>query len=215
MVSTDISISQDAFKVRPSRYATLAMQLILLKGVCGTLFASAIIAAIARTFIRVRTAAKFAFDDALLLFACVCLIASTGLLYRLIPNAYLYERLDLGQNVTLPFPISDINKQTVLTVRILGAYTLLSWLVVFAVKFCFLFFFRALIDRLPRMIIYWRFVVAITIIFGGVALCETYIACPRIDASSSKSLRYIETTSILWISRNMFARFGLHANFDQ
>ena len=155
-----------------------------MQGVCGALFGLAIMAAIARTSIRFRTTPKYALDDALLLFACICLAAATGLLYKLIPKAYLYEELDFQERVSLPFPITDIAKETVLTLRILHAYTLTSWLVVFAAKFCFLSFFRALIDRVRGMIIYWRIVVLITIIFGGLSLCETFIACPHIEASS-------------------------------
>lgn len=163
-----------------------------MKGVCGTLFALAIIAAIARTSIRFRTTPQYALDDALLLVACICLAAATGLLYKLIPNAYLYEELDFQERVSLPFPMSDIVKEAVLTVRILHAYTLTSWLVVFAAKFCFLSFFRALIDRVRRMIIYWRIVVLITIISGGLCLCETFIACPHIEASSCGFLQMIQ-----------------------
>ena len=139
--------------------------------------------------IRFRKSPQFAFDDALLLFAGICLTAATALLYKLIPNAYLYEELNFGDQVSLPFPISDYAAQTVFTVRKLDAYTFLSWLVVFAVKFCFLSFFRALIDRVNRIIIYWRVVVFITVLFGGAALCQTFIACPRIEVSSSRFYR--------------------------
>ena len=156
------------------------------KGVSGGLFGLAIIAAIARTLIRFRSTPRFTLDDALLLFACTCLTAATGLLYKLIPNAYFFEALDFNDRVSLPFPISHFSQEIVLTVRILDAYTCISWLVVFAVKFCFLFFFRALIDRVKRMIIYWRAVVFITVIFGGISLCETFIACSHIDATSGE-----------------------------
>ena len=167
------------------------------KGTCGTLFGLSIIAAIARTLIRFRTTPKYALDDALLLFACICLTAATVLLYKLIPKAYLIEDLDFNERVSLPFPITDFAKETVLTVRILHAYTLTSWLVVFAAKFCFLSFFRALIDRVRHLIIYWRFVVLITIICGGLSLCDTFIACPYIEASAGESFH---TTSLILLT---------------
>ncbi|KAL8699566.1 MAG: hypothetical protein Q9201_005933 [Fulgogasparrea decipioides] len=154
------------------------------KGVGGALFGLAILAAFARTSIRFRSIPRPALDDALLLFACICLTAATGLFYKLVPKAYLYEELNFNATVALPFPISDLAKETTLTIRILHAYTFISWLVIFAVKFCFLAFFRVLIDRVKRMIIYWRFVVVITVILGGISFCETFIACPHIDASS-------------------------------
>lgn len=157
-----------------------------MKVVSGILCGLAITTAIARTSIRYRNTLRFGVDDALLLFACICLTAATALLYKLIPNAYLYEKLDFNDRVSLPFPIVDIGKEAVYTLRILHAYTCISWLVVFTVKFCFLVFFRALIDRQRPMIMYWRVVVLITVVLGGVSLCETFIACPHIDISSRK-----------------------------
>ena len=142
--------------------------------------------AIARTVIRFRTAPRYTLDDALLLFACICLTAATGLLYKLIPLAYFIENLDFKDKVPLPFPISDFAEDSVLSIQILDAYVTLVWTVIYAAKFCYLIFFRALIDRVRQMIVYWRIVVLITVIFGGLALGETFIACPRIDVSSSK-----------------------------
>ena len=156
------------------------------KGACGALFGLAIIAAIARTSIRFRASQKYALDDFLLLLACICLTAATGLLYNLVPLAYLWEELNFHDVVSLPFSVSDVPNEAVYTLRLLHTYSLTSWLVVFAAKFCFLSFFRALIDRVRRMIIYWRIVVLITIIFGGLSLCETFIAWPYIEASSSE-----------------------------
>ncbi|KAL8942143.1 MAG: hypothetical protein Q9216_001828 [Gyalolechia sp. 2 TL-2023] len=164
------------------------------KGACGALFGLAIIAAAARTFIRLRPVPRLALDDSLLLFACVCLVASTGLLFELIPNAYLFQKLNFGQLVSLPFPIASLPRETIRTIQILDAYTLLSWVVIYAAKFCFLTFFRALIDRVERMIIYWKVVVVITILLGALSMCETFIACPHIDVNSVISI----PVSLLW-----------------
>ena len=145
--------------------------------------------AVARAVIRFRTAPRYTLDDALLLFACICLTAATGLLHKLIPLVYLFEELDFKDKVSLPFPTSDYTKESVFSVRILDAYTPLSWTVIYAAKFCYLIVFRALIDRVRRMILYWRVVVSITIVFCGLSIGETFIACPRIDASSCECLQ--------------------------
>ena len=147
-----------------------------------------VLAAIARTVIRFRVAPRFAIDDVLLLFACACLIAATGLHFKLVPLAYLYVELEFGNKISLPFPISKLSKDTIFTLRMLHAYTFLSWVVIFAVKFSFLFFFRALIDRVRRLMFYWKIVVLITTVFGGISICDTLLACPHIDAESSESL---------------------------
>lgn len=153
------------------------------KGACGALFGLAITAAVARTMIRSRIIQRFALDDALLLFACVCLTVATGLLYKIVPKLYFYEELELNSTESLLLPVSDDVKGIVSLERIMDAYMLISWLVIFAVKFCFLSFFRGMIDRLKPMIIYWRVVVLLTAIFGAVSLCESFIACPRIGTS--------------------------------
>ena len=145
--------------------------------------------AIARTVIRFRTAPRYTLDDALLLFACICLTAATGLLYKLIPLAYLFEELEFQDKVSLPFPTSDFAKETVFSVRILDANTLLSWTVIYAAKFCYLILFRALIDRVRRMILHWRVIVLITIVFCGLSFGEPFIACPHIYVSSSECLQ--------------------------
>ena len=145
--------------------------------------------AIARTVIRFRTAPRYTLDDALLLFACICLTAATGLLYKLIPLAYLFEELDFNDKVPLPFPTSDFAEKSVFSVRILDAYTPLSWTVIYAAKFCYLIVFRALIDRVRRMILYWRVIVSIIIVCCGLSLGETFIACPRIELSSAECLQ--------------------------
>ena len=169
----------------------------MIKVVAGTLFGLAVMAAIARTLIRYRTAPNYTLDDVLLLFACICLVASTVLLYELIPNAYIFEELEFGERVSFPFPITDLAKETLFTVRILDTYTLMSWLVIYAVKFCFLSFFRLLIDRVQRMIIYWRIVVMIIVVLGGLNLCETFIACPYIETSSSKLTDAAQAASLI------------------
>lgn len=159
------------------------------KGASGAMFALAIMAAASRTFIRLHPVPRITLDDTLLLFACVCLTASTGLLLDLVPREYLQERLNFGQLETLPFPISDLPGVTVHTVSILDAYTVFSWMVIYAAKFCYLIFFRQLVDRLRPMVIYWQCVMVITFLLGALSLCETFIACPRIDASAAVCLQ--------------------------
>ena len=148
------------------------------------LFGVVILSAIVRTLIRLQNKPRLALDDYLLLFSCLCLITSTTLLYKLVPAAYLFEELDFNPSIALP---SNFTQLVVFNIKILDAYTFMSWVVIFAVKFCFLSFFRSLIDRVRRMVIYWRFIVGITAVFFGLSLCETFIACPRINALSCMS----------------------------
>ncbi|KAL9593119.1 MAG: hypothetical protein Q9219_007672 [cf. Caloplaca sp. 3 TL-2023] len=156
-----------------------------IEGASATLFTIAILAAAARTFIRLRPIPKITLDDIILFFACVCLVASTGLLFELIPRAYVLERLTFGQLDSLPFPITRLPGEMIKTTAILHAYTVLSWTVIYTAKFCYLVIFRALIDRLARMVVYWKAVVVTTVLLGAVCMCETFIACPYLDSGSA------------------------------
>ena len=175
----------------PSRFVSIfpryvPTELSYIQGASGALFALAIIGAAALTSIRFRPVPRITLDDSLLFFACICLAASTGLLFELIPQAYVLQKLDLGYLDQMPFPVKDLPGELSHMMRILGAYTFLSWAVIYASKFSYLVFFRALVDRLWRMVIYWRVVVVITLLLGGVSLCETFLACPHVDAASGK-----------------------------
>ncbi|KAL8627148.1 hypothetical protein Q9189_007157 [Teloschistes chrysophthalmus] len=160
------------------------------KGVPGAFFGLAITAAFARTSIRLRNSSRVALDDLLFLFACLCLTAATGLYFTLLPKTYQYEDSESRSNAPLPSPPPDIVKEVVFNVQLVHAYLFLSWLALFAIKFCFLVFFRALIDRVRPMVIYWRVVVVITIILGAVSVNETFITCPHTDENSkTRSIR--------------------------
>ena len=149
----------------------------MVKGIGGALFGLAIISASARTLLRLRNKSRLGLDDALLLFACLCLVASTALFYTLAPGVYLFEQVIADPNhVQLP---PDVNDLVIDNLKMVDAYSAISWLVIYAVKFCFLSFMRSLIDRIRSLIIYWRAIVGITVVFFGISVSETFIACPQ------------------------------------
>ena len=193
MASNGPVMTEDAFKVYLRYSATLLLLLSSSKGICGALFGFAMVAAIARTLMRFNYAPRYDLDDALLHFACICLIATTVVAYVLVPHAYMFAELDFRGRASLAIPVSELEKGIVLTTQLLDAFTILSWLVVYAAKFCVLSFFRALIDRVRSMIVFWRIVVIVTSIFGGLSLCEPFLACPRINVSSSELLSMMQT----------------------
>ena len=65
-------------------------------------------------------------------------------------------------------------------------FGVLIWLCVFAVKFCYLFFFRQLIDRLRRIIIYWKITLALTFIACVFNASASFIACPEFGDNNLK-----------------------------
>lgn len=71
--------------------------------------------------------------------------------------------------------------------KILAAIVVLIYTCLFSVKFCFLCFFLPLIDRLKRMVIYWRFVLWAVAFAYGVCLVTPFIGCPHYNEKACKS----------------------------
>ena len=125
-----------------------------------------------------------ALDDLLFLFACVSLIAATILLVKETTSIYLLATLITsfvdGSGLEDQFGSSLQNFQ--LAHKVIQsegyAYSVLIWAAIFAVKFCYLCFFRLLIDRLKGMVTYWRITMGITALSAGFNICALFIACP-------------------------------------
>ena len=84
----------------------------------------------------------------------------------------------------------DILEQVKTGIKLLFAYRTVIFVVIFAVKFSFLSFFRPLVRRLARLTVWWN-CVAVTTILGGVfCAVNVYIICPHFDLSASRSFRH-------------------------
>lgn len=59
---------------------------------------------------------------------------------------------------------------------------ILAWITIFAVKFSFLFYFRPLVDRLPRLTLLWRVALAFCIPVAITSMCSTWIVCPYVGS---------------------------------
>ena len=144
--------------------------------VTGALFGLAIVAFFIRGYIRIRIHQKVQVEDYILLFAVVCLCATTGLAYATLPAMYALIQLVLhgfenGLNFELLGEIPRISKQE-------NAATTLEWLVVFSVKIAFLFFFRRLISHLRGLMIWWHVATTLTILAGLVGIAVSWLTCP-------------------------------------
>ena len=159
------------------------------KAIVGVLFAIAITTATVRTVVQLRQYRRLRADDYALLFACITFIASTTLLFIMIPSIYWSEVFILDtfsqesiQKITTPgAPERILHYQ-----QMQDAYLVLTWASVFSVKFAFLFFFRQMVDRLKSMVIYWRIVFVITMVSCGVCIPSSFIVCPSLGVSARK-----------------------------
>ena len=123
----------------------------------GTLFGLAVLTAIARAYIRARVLKQLAIEDGLLLFAVICLCATTILSYATLPD--LYSALDVivsGSGTQL----GNLLGKVLTDFKEEDAAVTLWWLVIFLVKLAYLFFFRKLIVRVRALNIWWWCVIA-------------------------------------------------------
>lgn len=142
----------------------------------GALFGLAIITYITHAYIRARIVKKFAIEDALLLFAVICLCGSTGV--HLANVQGLYD----GINVLIHSDLNSLNKvleNLPKNSRLSNTAATLWWFVIFPVKLAYLFFFRRLILRLRNLQIWWWFVVSFTIPAGFACLAVSWMICPH------------------------------------
>lgn len=119
----------------------------------GALFGAAILAAATRIYIRVIKLKQFTIEDGLLLFAVAILCAVTVLYYLTLDNMYnLLDLILLGMGDRL---LLDVIKAIPRESKEANTLSMLNWLVIFPVKFGYLFFFRKLVSRLRKIEIWW------------------------------------------------------------
>ena len=126
----------------------------------GVFYVLAISAATLRTVIRVRLGQGLEIDDGLLFLAFICLTAGTVLLYIIISDLYVLEHQVTDPASALSH--NDSLKKIYWLRDIVIAYEVLAQSVMVAIRLSFLSFFRRLIDRLGRIIYYWRVTVFVT-----------------------------------------------------
>ena len=144
--------------------------------VTGVLFGLAILAFAVRTYIRIRILKQFSTEDYFLLFAVLCLCATTGLTVVGVQNVYDSLALILhGAGDTILF---EILRKIPKISREENAVATLVWLVIFPVKLAFLFFFRRLINRLRNLTIWWWCVMVFTIPAGLSCIAASWVTCP-------------------------------------
>ncbi|MCJ1310453.1 hypothetical protein MMC25_004117 [Agyrium rufum] len=197
MEAPQSKISASAFKVRLLRSNDDHM-LKSKQASVRSLFGVAIVLALGRFVVRVRTFNRLLVDDLILLFACLTLIASTSLTYiDLVNDIYEQDTLD----------------QVFENEKLQAIDTVLFWATIFAVKFSFLAFFRGLINRMSDLTKWWWCVLLITIPSAGICMCVNFIACPYIGPGIlncsdvtffDKQLALLKATTVLDIATDVF-----------
>lgn len=148
-----------------------------------TLFGLCIISACARFFIRIRIQKSSSIDDGILLFGIVYLITGMVILFTIIDNLYLVEAVNAGAQIELP---SNIIEQAFAFHKFSVFALIMSWCSIVAVKFSYLFLFRKLIDRMPRMITYWWVAAAFNGLISAYGTVVYVLTCPYFNFKETR-----------------------------
>ena len=150
------------------------------------LFALCIISVCARYYIRLAVQKEFGLDDAFLAFGTACLVAAMVVLHISMDDMYLTEAM-IYPPTRFAFQPQDSNRVFDFR-KLVTANLTLTWVALMAVKCSFLALFRRLIDRIPPLIKYWRFVVAFNLAVTAYGAFVYVIACPHFGGTrDSKS----------------------------
>ncbi|KAL8687753.1 MAG: hypothetical protein Q9218_006168 [Villophora microphyllina] len=166
--------------------ADILVDKVAYKGVTIAFCVLAIIGAVARTIIRFRNRQLRVLDDALLLSACICLIAATIMLVKGASYLYMVEALQAHPELAAFASMQEISDAIAKIQQDTYPFGVLIWLSVFAVKFCYLSFFRQLIDRLARITVYWRITLAVTFVACIFNATASFVACPEFGENNLK-----------------------------
>ena len=148
--------------------------LTLKKVVNGILFGLALLIAVARIVTRFHSLKKLHLDDFVLMFACTTFIASQAVLYILkIEDLYLIGALAFEP--MSPQKLASVLPRVLTIQRMEFSCLALTFASIFAVKFCFLLFFHEMITRLQRLILAWKVIFGITILFGAFCTCAVFV----------------------------------------
>ncbi len=148
--------------------------------------------AAARMMIRFYFQKKLHPDDFVLMFACLTFIASQVLLYILkVGNVHRFGAVVFEpspQTAASIFEDPEAIYRSISKVQHMEySIGILTWTSIFAVKICFLLFFHQMIIRIQRLLVAWRVILGITIIFWVLCSCGFFISCPRFGQAACKS----------------------------
>ena len=144
--------------------------------------------ALVRLILQLKTYRRFYVDDYFLIFACVCLTASTVLGFINVDNLYWEQEIDYspGLIIELMEQHVDIAAHINTYERLYRSYPVLLWAAIFAVKFAYLAFFRRLVDRIRPFLTYWWVIVGLSVVSFPVCVISVYLPCPKWGLESGK-----------------------------
>ena len=152
----------------------------------------AIVGAVARTAIRFGKGQQHILDESLLLFACLCLVAATVVLWSAASPLYELVMAEAATNANFgsgyEVPVDSIDELVSKLQKYSYSYGALIWSVVFAVKLCYLHFLRYLIDRQRSLVSFWKVAMFMNLIAAVFNICASFESCPEFGDQECQSL---------------------------
>ena len=146
----------------------------------------AVVCAAARAVIRIFYLKRTNVDDYFFFLAVVTLIPGQGLLFCYTGILYEIEATIEGKATPPPNVLQKLYNAAPFATTA----ELLCWTAIFSVKFSFLFYFRALVDRLYNMQVLWWITFAVLVPATAVSIAGTIIVCPYRGSSVSGMLNF-------------------------
>jgi ABC-type sugar transport system permease subunit len=119
---------------------------------------------------------------------------ATGLMYSVISAIYLQEATEFDP-YNYRLPLNDLPK-FLESLNVTNVFVVFAWTAEFSAKMSLLLFFRRLVDRFPRLILYMKFVMGFVTLVWGFLVCQPFILCSHFGtASASKCLSSLSIIS--------------------
>ena len=156
----------------------------------------ATLTALSRAAIQLRKHRRFDVDDCLVVFGWIPLTAATAVLSWGASSIYEIESVELN-----PANLEAIGSNFLELLNtcqvVYHVFITLTWATIISVKFAFLYFFRQLVRQLPKVRIYWIFVIATTSVVSAYCISVAFITCPYFGSDAST---FISSIGILTLS---------------
>ena len=156
----------------------------------GVFYGLAILGALTRLVLQLKLHHRLQLDDTFLIFACICLTASTVLCYANVGNLYWNQELNYHPSLLLYLMQEHVDVAAHVNAyqSVYESSTSLLWAVIFAVKFAYLAFFRRLVDRVCSLVIYWRIVVGLCAVSFPICVISIYVSCSKKKQKAGQEL---------------------------
>ncbi|KAF3053180.1 hypothetical protein E8E11_011459 [Didymella keratinophila] len=161
--------------------SSAAMDYINLMVLIWSVWAVALLLTLLRGLTRWHSQQQIFADDYLIFGGMISLTALTAVITRLLPQFYLAGSYTAAvmQDPTTPMPLPPgvFLERTQTSLKLMFSQMLLFWTTLWAAKFSILFFFRRLLNGLPRYIKAWWGCFVVVLLLYSACILSNFLTC--------------------------------------